>query len=73
MLKVTATGVGAVRKIIDTVEEHGGTVKRANTLEPNLEDVFIHLTGTEMRAELSASAGTAPGGPGAPVKKSRIR
>jgi ABC-2 type transport system ATP-binding protein len=73
MLKVTATGTGAVRKIIDTVEERGGTVKRANTLEPNLEDVFLHLTGTEMRAELSASAGTGAGGPGAPVKKSRIR
>ncbi|HEY5532671.1 MAG TPA: ATP-binding cassette domain-containing protein [Candidatus Anoxymicrobiaceae bacterium] len=73
MLKVTATGTGAVRQIIDTVEERGGSVKRANTLEPNLEDVFLHLTGTEMRAELSGSAGSAAGGPGAPVKKSRIR
>lgn len=72
-LRVTSSASGVVRKIIDTVEESGGTVKRVNTLEPNLEDVFLHLTGTEMRVEISGSAGTATGGPGAPRKVSRIR
>jgi ABC-2 type transport system ATP-binding protein len=73
-LRITATGAGAVRRIIDTVEENGGTVKGANTLEPNLEDVFLHLTGTEMRVELASSAGTAAGGPGRrPGARRRIR
>ncbi len=74
-LRVTAKGRGAVGQVIDTIERDGAVVKAVNTLEPNLEDVFLHLTGTEMRAELSGSAGTAAGGPGRGGRKigSRIR
>jgi ABC-2 type transport system ATP-binding protein len=72
-LRVTASASDGIRKIIDTVEENGGSVKGVNTKEPNLEDVFLHLTGTQMRVEISSSAGTAAGGPGARRKRSRIR
>jgi len=70
-LHVTATGQGAIRQVINTLESEGGIVKRANTLEPSLEDVFLHLTGTEIRDELSSGVPSA-GGPHGPAKK-RIR
>jgi ABC-2 type transport system ATP-binding protein len=69
-LRVTASGQGAIRHVIDTLESEGGVVKRANTLEPSLEDVFLHLTGTEIRDEISSSVPSA--GRHGPAKK-RIR
>jgi hypothetical protein len=70
-LRVTASGQGAIRQVIETLESEGGIVKRANTLEPSLEDVFLHLTGTEIRDEMSSSVPTSAG-PQGPAKK-RIR
>ena len=70
-LRVTASGQGAIRNVIDTLESEGGVVKRANTLEPSLEDVFLHLTGTEIRDEISGSVPSSAG-PHGPAKK-RIR
>ncbi|MHB8896391.1 MAG: ABC transporter ATP-binding protein [Candidatus Geothermincolia bacterium] len=70
-LRVTAGGRGAIKQIIDFIESGGGTVKRANTLEPSLEDVFLHLTGTEIRDQVSNNIPTS-GGPHGPAKK-RIR
>jgi ABC-2 type transport system ATP-binding protein len=70
-LRVTATGQGAIRQVIETLESEGGIVKRANTLEPSLEDVFLHLTGTEIRDEISSSVPSSAG-PHGPAKK-RIR
>jgi ABC-2 type transport system ATP-binding protein len=70
-LRVTATGQGAIRQVIETLESEGGIVKRANTLEPSLEDVFLHLTGTEIRDEISSSVPSSAG-PHATSKK-RIR
>jgi ABC-2 type transport system ATP-binding protein len=57
-LHVTAQGKGAIREIVDAVEHSGGVVKRANTLEPSLEDVFLHLTGTDIRDEFSTNIPT---------------
>jgi ABC-2 type transport system ATP-binding protein len=70
-LRVTATGQGAIRQVIETLESEGGVVKRANTLEPSLEDVFLHLTGTEIRDEISSGIQSSAG-PHASAKK-RIR
>ena len=70
-LRVTATGQGAIRQDIETLESEGGVVKRANTLEPSLEDVFLHLTGTEIRDEISSGIQSSAG-PHASAKK-RIR
>lgn len=67
-LRVTAQGKGAIRRVVDAIEQEGGVVKRVNTLEPSLEDVFLHLTGTDIRDEVSnnipsgaAMAGRSPG------------
>jgi ABC-2 type transport system ATP-binding protein len=57
-VKITTTAPGAVHRIVDAIEESGGLVHSINTHEANLEDVFLHLTGTEMRAELSNSIPT---------------
>jgi ABC-2 type transport system ATP-binding protein len=57
-LRVTGIGKGAIRQVIDRIESEGGTVKRANTLEPTLEDVFLHLTGTDIRDEVSGNIPT---------------
>ena len=70
-LRVTTSGQGAIRQVIETLESEGGIVKRANTLEPSLEDVFLHLTGTEIRDEIGNSVPSS-GGPHGPSKK-RIR
>lgn len=70
-VKVTATRPGLLRRIVDVVEENGGTVLSINTHEASLEDVFLHLTGTEMRAELSDSVPT--GRRGARRKAKRVR
>ena len=70
-LRVTAVGKGAIKQIIDFIEQGGGTVKRANTHEPSLEDVFLHLTGTEIRDEISNNVPSVAGLHG-PAKK-RIR
>jgi ABC-2 type transport system ATP-binding protein len=70
-LRITATGQGAIGKVIETLESESAVVKRANTLEPSLEDVFLHLTGTEIRDQVSNSIPTS-GGPHATTKK-RVR
>jgi ABC-2 type transport system ATP-binding protein len=70
-LRVTASGQGSIKRIVDAIEQSGGSVRRANTLEPSLEDVFLHLTGTEIRNEISSSVPSS-GGPHGPAKK-RIR
>jgi ABC-2 type transport system ATP-binding protein len=67
-LKITTEGSGVVRRVVDVVEENGGTVESLNTHEANLEDVFLHLTGTEMRAEVSNFI---PTGRAMPGRKSR--
>jgi ABC-2 type transport system ATP-binding protein len=67
-LKITTEGAGAVHRIVDVVEENGGIVASLNTQEANLEDVFLHLTGTEMRAEVSNFI---PTGRAMPGRKSR--
>jgi ABC-2 type transport system ATP-binding protein len=70
-LRVTASGQGAIRQVIETLESEGGVVKRANTLEPSLEDVFLHLTGTEIRDEISSSVASSAGPHAAPKKRIR--
>jgi ABC-2 type transport system ATP-binding protein len=71
MLKLTTTNPGAVHRIVDAIEEHGGEVQSLNTHEANLEDVFLHLTGTEMRVELSDNVPTGATVPGRKSKRVR--
>jgi ABC-2 type transport system ATP-binding protein len=63
-LKVTLAESGKVQDVMNAVDQNGGVVVSVNTHEANLEDVFLHLTGTEMRAELSDSIPTGRATPG---------
>lgn len=53
-LRITTTQPSALGAVMQAVQDGGGTILSMNTLEPNLEDVFLHLTGAEMRVELSS-------------------
>jgi ABC-2 type transport system ATP-binding protein len=70
-IKVTASLAVKVHDIMDAVRDRGGLVQTINTHEANLEDVFLHLTGTEMRAEISDSVPTGRAVPGRKTKRVR--
>lgn len=71
-LRITTNRPGVLSEVMRLVEGAGGTISSVNTLEPNLEDVFLHLTGNEMRVEFAQSA---PSGHrrGAARRTSRVR
>ncbi|MGD2066354.1 MAG: ABC transporter ATP-binding protein [Candidatus Bathyarchaeota archaeon] len=48
-LKIHATGNEAFDTIIDTVRAAKGKINSVENLQPTLEDVFLHITGREMR------------------------
>ena len=48
-LKIHATGPSPVGEIVSTITAAGGQIRTINTVEPTLHDVFLHLTGREMR------------------------
>jgi hypothetical protein len=48
-LKVHAHGDGAFDTIIDTVRAANGKIVSIQNIQPTLEDVFLHVTGHEVR------------------------
>jgi ABC-2 type transport system ATP-binding protein len=48
-VKVHANGDGAFDTIIDAVRAEKGKINSVKNLEPTLEDVFLHITGHEVR------------------------
>lgn len=48
-LKISVRGSDVVYRIVDTIKQEGGNITSINTLEPTLEDVFLTVTGKEMR------------------------
>jgi ABC-2 type transport system ATP-binding protein len=57
-VKVQARGGDAFDKIIDTVRESSGKIRSVRNLEPTLEDVFLHITGREVRDQTSTKVKT---------------
>ncbi|MDD4308068.1 MAG: ATP-binding cassette domain-containing protein [Thermoplasmata archaeon] len=53
-LKVQAVGANAFGSILDTVKSQGGILQSVKNLQPTLEDVFLHITGREVRDEASS-------------------
>lgn len=74
-IKVQAKGDDAFNDIIDTVRQNNGKISSIINLEPTLEDVFLHITGHEVREQISNNVKMAGHGPhGAqPRVKTRIR
>jgi Holliday junction resolvase len=52
-VKVRAKGSGAFDDIVDVIRANNGKIVSINSLEPTLEDVFLHLTGHEVREQVS--------------------
>jgi len=52
-VKVRAEGDGAFDDIVDAIRANNGKIVSINSLEPTLEDVFLHLTGHEVREQVS--------------------
>ncbi len=48
-LRIHTTGDGILYNVIDTIRRSGAGVNHINTVEPTLEDVFLKLTGHEIR------------------------
>lgn len=57
-IKVQAAGEEVFDKIIDTVRESNGKISSVRNLEPTLEDVFLHITGREVRDKTSDNVKT---------------
>ncbi|MCK4444835.1 MAG: ATP-binding cassette domain-containing protein [Thermoplasmata archaeon] len=63
-LLIRARGDEAFDNIIDTIRQRKGKIASIKSLEPSLEDVFLHITGKEMRAEVTRKVKTYDGGHG---------
>lgn len=48
-LKIIASGDDAFDSVIDVVRKFGGKIASMENVQPTLEDVFLHLTGHEVR------------------------
>ena len=78
-VKVRASGDESFDLIIDAIRKNGGKVKAARNMEPSLEDVFLQITGREVRDQVSdtmAHTGGPRHGPGGPMgggAKGRVR
>jgi len=60
-IRIHSSGEAAIDKIIDTIRHHNGQIRAINTVEPTLEDVFLHLTGHEIRDEATEKVPSARG------------
>jgi ABC-2 type transport system ATP-binding protein len=49
IVKIVPKGSDYIPGLVDTVKGAGGRISSINTFEPSLEDVFLFLTGSEMR------------------------
>ena len=76
-VKVHAKGDGCFDEVIDGIRKNGGKVKSVRNLEPTLEDVFLKLTGREVREQVTDHVPMAgrrgPRGHGPRVSNSRVR
>jgi ABC-2 type transport system ATP-binding protein len=55
-LKISVRGGDGFDRALDTIRASGGIISGLNTSEPTLEDVFLSVTGKQMRDEASQKA-----------------
>jgi ABC-2 type transport system ATP-binding protein len=74
-VKIRASGDDCFDKIVDAVRKGGGRIKTVRNLEPTLEDVFLHITGREVRERVSSKTNVhgPRHGPGARGGNGRVR
>ena len=52
-VRIHTKGTNSVGPIVGAITAEGGNIRTMNTVEPSLEDVFLHLTGREMRDQVA--------------------
>jgi ABC-2 type transport system ATP-binding protein len=52
-IKVTSTGDDAFDVLVDALRKNGAQIRTVRNLEPSLEDVFLKITGHEVRDSVS--------------------
>jgi ABC-2 type transport system ATP-binding protein len=52
-VRIHTKGTNALGPVVNAVSSLGGNLKSINTVEPSLEDVFLHLTGREIRDKVT--------------------
>ncbi len=72
-VRIHTSGDATVDKIIDTIRAGNGQIRTIKTVEPTLEDVFLHLTGREMRDEATEKVPPTRRGPHAHRQAKRVR
>ena len=75
-VKVQANGDEAFDTILDAIKESNGKINFVKNLEPTLEDVFLHITGREVRDEANEKPKMQRRGPGGHGRRkivSRVR
>ena len=78
-LHITVTGDNAFDNILDAVRGMGGKIMSMENIQPTLEDVFLHITGRNVRdsadGKISNQGGPGPGGgpPGMGMRPRRGR
>jgi ABC-2 type transport system ATP-binding protein len=71
---VRANGNDSFDVIVDTLRKNGAKILMVKNLEPTLEDVFLHLTGREVREKVSENTSQMHGhGPHGRRRATRIR
>ncbi|UCD91819.1 MAG: ATP-binding cassette domain-containing protein [Methanobacteriota archaeon] len=74
-LLIRARGEDAFDMIIDSIRQNGGKIASIKSLEPSLEDVYLHITGKEMRADVKGKVKSFQGDGHGPMggRRSRVR
>jgi ABC-2 type transport system ATP-binding protein len=60
-LRIHTKGENTAAAIVGSIAAEGGQIRAINTVEPNLEDVFLHFTGREMRDRSTGRVASTPG------------
>ena len=71
-LRIIAHGDEAFDSVVDTVRAKNGKINSMENLQPTLEDVFLHITGHQVRDSVEQKVPMEPHGPSAQQKR-RIR
>ena len=73
-IKVSSVGNDSFDTLVDTLRKNGAQIRTVKNLEPTLEDVFLHITGHEVRdSAAKAPESTRREGPGMWRRNNRVR
>jgi ABC-2 type transport system ATP-binding protein len=60
-VRIHTRGSNSIGQIVGAITATGASIRLINTVEPSLEDVFLHLTGREIRDQASEKVPSARG------------